>query len=87
MVQLTCRHVPLTDGGAVVGELDEVFVHSFYWDALQDPALTVQVAALIQTVQQALLAATRRAAPCPQPLHMQAIVRQSLRLTSTPGSP
>ncbi len=22
---------------------DEVFVHSFYWDVLQDPALTVQV--------------------------------------------
>ena len=40
--------------------MDDVFVHSFYWDALQDPALTVHVAALIQATQQTLLTVTRR---------------------------
>lgn len=48
---MTRRHAA-GDGGALGADEDEVFVHSFYWDVLQNPALTVQVRASLAMVVQ-----------------------------------
>ena len=43
---MTCSYAA-GDAGELAADEDEMFLHSFYWDVLQDPALTVQVCALV----------------------------------------
>ena len=63
------RWHPAGDCGALTADEDEVFVHSFYWDVLQDPALTMQVRASNTVIRVAHSRHGRCAAlPCQRPI-------------------